>query len=130
MYKYVIKYDILRYGIVGVLTVILDFLILYIFYTYFNIDVNISITLSYFLASISNYFMHKYFTFRSQNKIKKEIWKFIIVVIFSYILTIFLVNFLIQFNITLYYSKLLSLIFSYILVYIISKLFIYKEKYD
>jgi len=127
MYKYIIKYDFLRYGIVGVLTVILDFILLFIFFSYLNIEQNSSITLSYTLASIFNFFMHKYFTFKSRNKVDREIVKFILLVLFSYFITIITVNYIMAFEINLYFAKIISLFFIYVIIYFINKFFVYKN---
>ncbi|NOQ29784.1 MAG: hypothetical protein GQ570_01545 [Helicobacteraceae bacterium] len=126
MLKYIKRFDFLRYGIVGAFTVVLDFTLLAIFFSLLNININISITLAYFLASICNFFMHKYFTFKSKSKIFKELKKFIFIVLVTYTATIIIVNYLILQNFNIYESKIIALIFSYLVVYIISKFYIYK----
>jgi len=125
--KYIHKFDFFRYSLVGIITVIIDFLLLYIFYDYLMFSKNISITLSYALASTTNFFMHKYFTFKSSRKIFKEIIKFVTIVVLSYLLTIFLINYFIKLGINIYISKIITLIISYVLIYFISKFFIYRS---
>ncbi len=127
MQKYIHKFDFFRYSLVGIITVIIDFLLLYIFYDYLMFSKNISITLSYALASTTNFFMHKYFTFKSSRKIFKEIIKFVTIVVLSYLLTIFLINYFIKLGINIYISKIITLIISYVLIYFISKFFIYRS---
>lgn len=126
---YINKYDFIRYGIVGITTVILDFLLLFIFFSYLSIEKNISITLSYTLASIYNFYLHKYFTFKSNKRSIKEIAKFIIIVFSSYLITLFSVTYMVDNGLDIYVSKLISLSFVYIYVYFISKFFVFRNKY-
>ncbi len=116
----------IRYSIVGVLTVIIDYMLLYISFSLFNIEQNLSITLSYISASLFNFFMHKKYTFKSTDKASKEILKFVVIGVISYIITIVLINYLVELGLNIYFAKLITVIFTFINVYIISKYYIYR----
>jgi putative flippase GtrA len=122
------KYSFFRYGLVGVYSVILDYALLYVFFSLFNIDKNITITCAFFGSSVFNFFMHKRYTFKSHRAINKELYKYIGLVFVSYFITIYLINCLIELNINIYLAKLFTVIVVFIYGYFISKLFIYKGK--
>jgi len=122
------KYDFFRYGIVGITTVVLDFILLFIFFSYLRISESISITLAYGLASIYNFYLHKYFTFKSENNPLPEIIKFILIVFSSYLITLFSVNYMVDNHINIYIAKIISLFCVYGYVYLISKFFIFRSK--
>ena len=125
--EYLNKYDFIRYFLVGISTVVLDFILLLVFFMYLNIDKYIALTLAYSLASVFNFYMHKYFTFKSANSIKVEIFRFIIIVALSYLFTIFFIIILTSIGVDLFISKFISYIFIYIGVYMISKVFIFRR---
>jgi len=115
----------IKYGIVGIVSVVIDYSILFLMYTLLNFDKNISITLAFWISSIFNFLMHKKFTFLSKNDIKLEFIKYLIMVFISYLLTIVIINILLKFT-NLYISKLISLIFVYLYGFTVSKFFVYK----
>ena len=115
----------IKYGIVGIVSVIIDYSILFLMYSLLDFDKNISITVGFFGSSIFNFLMHKKFTFLSKNDIKLEFIKYLIMVFISYLLTIVIINILLKFT-NLYISKLISLIFIYLYGYLMSKFFVYK----
>jgi len=115
----------IKYGIVGIVSVIIDYSILFLMYSLLDFDKNISITVGFFGSSIFNFLMHKKFTFLSKNDIKLEVVKYLIMVSISYLLTIIIINILLKFT-NLYISKLISLIFIYLYGYLMSKFFVYK----
>lgn len=120
------KYSFFRYGLVGVYSVIIDYILLYILFSIFNMEQNISITLAFFGSSIFNFLMHKNYTFKSKNKINNELYKYIGLVIISYFITIYLINYLTSINLDIYVSKFIAVCIVYIYGYTISKLLIYK----
>lgn len=121
------KYSFFRYGLIGVYSVILDYIMLFLLFSILGISQNISITLAFFGSSVFNFYMHKMYTFNSKTKSFTELVKYIILVTFSYFITLSLINFLVTKGVDLYLSKLITVLIVYIYGYIISKFFIYKR---
>lgn len=76
--------QIFKFGIVGVIATIIDFIFLYIFRDLFKLSLVASNTLSFCISVIYNYFASLTFVF-DVNKEKSKIKNFIIFIIFSVI---------------------------------------------
>ena len=126
--KLKINSEFLRYGIVGVTSVIIDYFVIYISYSLLENSMKLAVTLGYFISTVVNYFLHKNYTFSStKENHKNTIFKYIILIIGSYLLTISMISFLCEdLNMNLYMAKAGTLILVYIYGFIIGKYFIFK----
>ncbi|MBD3789214.1 MAG: GtrA family protein [Campylobacterales bacterium] len=122
-----LKYSFFRYGLVGVYSVILDYILLYILYSIFGVSQNIAVTLAFFGSSVFNFLLHKNYTFKSKKSMMPELIKYIVLVVISYFITLFLIDYLVGLNINIYVAKFITVMVVYIYGYIISKLFIYNR---
>ena len=118
---------LVTYIIVGIITVIIDYALLYSLFSLLHINKNIALTVAYLLASSCNFLMHKHYTFKSQGNMTAEAFKFIATNIFYYVLTIIIVNGLLYMGLGMYPAKLISTLFVAINVFFISKYFIYQK---
>ncbi|MBR0523778.1 MAG: GtrA family protein [Prevotella sp.] len=64
-------YEILRFGIVGVVATLLHYVIYWILQHWIN--VNVAYTIGYFLSFIANYFLSAQFTFREKTTTRNGI---------------------------------------------------------
>ena len=64
-------YEILRFGIVGVVATVLHYVIYWILQLWIN--VNVAYTIGYFLSFIANYFLSAQFTFREKTTTRNGI---------------------------------------------------------
>ncbi len=64
-------YEILRFGIVGVVATVLHYVIYWILQHWIN--VNVAYTIGYFLSFIANYFLSAQFTFREKTTTRNGI---------------------------------------------------------
>ena len=64
-------YEVLRFGIVGVVATVLHYVIYWILQHWIN--VNVAYTIGYFLSFIANYFLSAQFTFREKTTTRNGI---------------------------------------------------------
>ncbi|MBQ4146831.1 MAG: GtrA family protein [Prevotella sp.] len=82
-------YEILRFGIVGVVATLLHYVIYWILQHWIN--VNVAYTIGYFLSFIANYFLSAQFTFREKTTTRNGIG-FAGAHLFNYIFQMVLLN--------------------------------------
>lgn len=82
-------YEILRFGIVGVVATVLHYVIYWILQHWIN--VNVAYTIGYFLSFIANYFLSAQFTFREKTTTRNGIG-FAGAHLFNYIFQMVLLN--------------------------------------
>ena len=70
--------QLIKFGIVGIIATIVDFLILFIFTEYFHIYYLISSTLSFIISLIVNYILSIYWVFDVKKRNFKELILFVI----------------------------------------------------
>ena len=82
-------YEILRFGIVGVVATLLHYVIYWILQHWIN--VNVAYTIGYFLSFIANYFLSAQFTFREKTTTRNGIG-FAGAHLFNYLFQMMLLN--------------------------------------
>lgn len=117
-----------KYFLVGLMTVIIDYAILYFTFSILLVGEFISVTTAYLISGIFNFYFQKNFTFKSNGKYKSEILKFIAVAWLSYIFTILMIRLLTSYDINIYFAKLVTIFIVFMMVYIISNRLIYKQR--
>lgn len=119
-------YSFFRYGFVGVLSVLIDFLVLFICFNIINFEQNTSISIAFIISTIFNFTMHRNFTFKKKNNLKTHLIKYSLLISLSYFITILSIHYLVTIGFNLYFSKLLSVCFVYLYGYIFSRFFVFK----
>lgn len=76
---------VVRFGIVGVINTIVGTSVMFLAYNLFHLSYWVSSALNYIVGSIVSFFLNKHFTFRSQNRSVKEVFKFIASIAFCYL---------------------------------------------
>ena len=122
------KYSFFRYGLVGVYSVVIDYMLLYMFFSILGVSQNIAITLSFFGSSIFNFYMHRIYTFKKKDsKIYYQILKYILLIVVSYFITIFSINILVDNGLNIFFAKFISVCIVYIYGYLFGKFFIFRN---
>lgn len=121
-----LNYSFFRYGIVGILSVLIDFLLLFFCFNIMGITQNISISIAFIISTIFNFTMHRNFTFKKKNNFKTQLVKYVLLISLSYMITILSIHYLVVIGFNLYFSKLLSVCFVYLYGYVFNKLFVFR----
>ena len=117
-----------RFFIVGVLNTIVGYTIFGLL-VYFEVYYLLSLTISHVLGTIHSYLWNKFFTFKSKNKIRKEVLKFATIYTFIY-----LVNFLLLFlavnvfRLNVYLSQIAILGFVIITSFVLQQKWAFKSR--
>lgn len=120
------KYEIVFYGLIGIINSILGFIIIYIF-MYIGFSPEISNFIGYILGLLNSFFLNKKFTFNSNGSVIYEFIKFLVSFVVSYLMN-FIVLWILIYKLILnpYFSQLLAGSVYVICFFILSKLFIFR----
>lgn len=121
-----LKYSFFRYGLVGVLSVVIDFLVLFICFNMIKFEQNTSISIAFTISTVFNFNMHRNFTFKNKSAFKIQLIKYLLLISLSYFITILSIHYLVTIGFNLYFSKLLAICFVYLYGYIFSRFFVFK----
>lgn len=114
IYKQIIKFSSIS---------IMSFLIDYIFYIFFNMLFNISLSniFARVISATFNYSMNKRVVFNSKNSIYKSLPKYILLAIFILLFNTCILNLFVYFGLDKYISKIISELLSFVISFIIQK---------
>lgn len=121
-----LRYSFFRYGLVGVLSVVIDFLVLFICFNILKFEQNTAISIAFILSTIFNFIMHRNFTFKKKIALKIQLIRYLLLILLSYFITILSIHYLVNIGFNLYFSKLLAVCFVYLYGYIFSRFFVFK----
>lgn len=129
MIKKILNKKLIKYLIVSFGGLFLDFITLFIMYSYFLFPKEISLIMGFTISNLSKYFLNQYFTFEMRNE-KFSTRRFVIYWCFIIggdtlaFVTILSINHFIN---DLFICKILSLIVSFIYGYYVSKKYIFRS---
>lgn len=131
MIRYCIGIKILKYLLVGVLTVGIDYLSIYVTYNILSVHYILAICFGFLMSNIFQFYMNFFYTFNlvKDSLMKLRIIVFCIAVAIGNVLALAIIVFLQMFIENLFLVKTLSLPFSFIYGYTISKLIIYNQSF-
>jgi putative flippase GtrA len=113
--------------ICGLLSASIYYIILFIGIELFEYSNYYLVTFAYIISSSFNFFYNKKITFKSNNNINKEIFKYILILFLSYFFNILIIFTVIEvLNFNMYSGSAVAIGTLAILRYICSKYFIYK----
>jgi len=117
-----------KYGIVGIFSVFIDYILLYISYTIFELSSSISVTIGFWGSTIVNFLLHRFYTFSvtQEEHHLKSLVKYLFLVFGSYFITLYLINSLVLYAVNIYIAKFIVLIIVYIYGFFIGKYFVFK----
>jgi len=123
------EYQLLKFGLVGVLNTAVDFGVFTLLTMLFSMDSIISHIISYTCGMINSYFLNKYWTFRIQGIGKKaEFIKFIFVNLLSLGMSSLVLNSLMtQAGLTMYLAKIGAILCSMAVNFAGSKLVVFRD---
>lgn len=76
--------EVLKFGIIGVLNTLLDFVLFFLFFNLIGINKNLAQVMSTTIAMIHSYLWNRYWTFQQTGGVRlSEMWKFVIVNLIS-----------------------------------------------
>lgn len=118
---------IYKYLLIGIITVILDYGMIFLIYSLFKLNYVFAIFMGLFFAGIFQFFANFHYTFNLKNKseYKKRVLVYVIAIIIGGFLSTLVVVVLENFINSLYLSKTLSLIVNFIYGYTVSKYIIF-----
>lgn len=122
---------VLKYLFVGICTVAIDYLVIFVIYSIFELNYMISIVSGFFMSNVFQFYMNFFYTFNS-NKNEMLILKMIvfwIAVIIGNTLSFLLIVLLKLFINNLFIVKTLSLPLSFLYGYIVSNKVIYNNQF-
>ncbi len=117
----------IRYAIVGLLSVAIDYLLLFLVFHLFTQKAILSVSIGFWGSTLFNYLMHRTYTYRKHNTpYKKSLLRYFILVIGSYLFTIILIDLFMDFGINIYIAKFLTLCLVFIYGFLIGKYYVFK----
>jgi len=118
----------LKYGIVGVLSVIIDYTLLYLSYSIAGITSSFSVSIGFLGSTVFNFLMHRFYTFSETKDSShlKALVKYLLLVLGSYFITLISIQYLMSLGLNIYISKLITLVVVYIYGFFIGKYFVFK----
>lgn len=127
MIKKKIRREIIFYIIVGITSVVIDFLFYYFLINIFHLDNSNSKRLSYLIGSTSSFLLNKRITFKSTKKTFKEPILFSLVYLFSFILNSFTHDIMLEYFDDSY-PFIIATFISVIMNYLGQKFIVFKKK--
>ncbi len=120
----------LKYLLVGIGTVLIDYAAIYVSYSVLYLNYIIAVIMGFVFANIFQFFSNFFFTFnlKKEEQIKKRALVFLVVILIGTALSTLAIIILESFIHSLYISKTLSLIVSFTYGFFTSKYIIYNNK--
>lgn len=135
--KKILEFEQIRFVIVGVLNTLIGMTAMFISYNIFHLGYWISSAMDYIIGSIFSYFANKHFTFKSEKKSGKEVFRFTINIIVCYfisygvakpVMNIVLGNMNLSISVFEQLSMILGMCIFIVLNYMGQKFFVFREK--
>lgn len=120
--------NFVKYTIVGIVGLILDMFLLYVFVEFFYFPVLFASGLAFLVAIINNFFLHKYWTFKDKSHhFERQFISFFIISVFNMAITVACMYFFVDWlHIWYMLSKLITSIIVLIFSYTANRIFTFK----
>lgn len=115
-----------KYILIGVLSVFVDYLCLYIAFSLMGIEVKMAVTIAFSISFVFNYTANKYFCFNHTAKHFITIIKYSLLVTATYLLTLYIVYELMAQGLSVYIAKLLSISMVFLISFTLNNYWVYK----
>lgn len=125
----ILNTQFVKYGMVGVLSVIFDYALLYFSYSVIGFGSSVSVSIGFWGSTVFNFLMHRFYTFSETKETghTKTLIKYLFLVLGSYFITLYLMSMLMQYGVSIYLSKAIVLILVYIYGFFIGKYFVFNS---
>ncbi len=118
----------IKFNVIGVINTIFGYSIVFGTMYFLNFDAKVSNALGYILGVLLSYYLNRKYTFKSEAKVKDEIFKFFGVFVVAYILNFLTLIISIEyFNINEYIAQIISAVIYTLTFFILSKFFVFKN---
>ena len=118
----------IKFLIIGAVTFAIYYLFLWIFYEEAELNYILAVGCSYSIAVSFHFASNKMLTFKNKTNIKNQIWKYILLSIFNYLMQILIIKYLFEIcSLNFYLSALCASIATMFSGYTIMKLWVFKE---
>ena len=127
--KYLNLLKKIKYLVVGLITLFIYYVLLYVLKDLIGFNYVVAILISYLFAVISHFLLNRKFTFKLKSKItSSQIFKYFLIALFNYIIqiiTLFLLYDLLNFY--FYFSWIIGILLTIVIGYTLIEKFIFKE---
>lgn len=84
------RLQILSFGLIGVITFILNFLLIWLFFGFIGLDYRFAVTLAYIITLIAHFGLNRTFTYKAKGpSLIAHIAKYSLLLIVNYLITLF-----------------------------------------
>ena len=117
----------IKYGIIGVLNTFISYALIFSLF-YIGLLPELSNFIGYFVSLFISYFLNKKYNFQSKNSHKKDLPKFILSTLISYLLSLAtLIFFYRVLHINAYLSQIFAGIIYMLVAYLLSRMWVFKK---
>ncbi len=144
-------FQVIKFGLVGVLNTALDYGLFYVFFSFLNLDKNLAQILATAGAMTNSYLVNRYWTFQKSGGVRYgEIWRFLAVNALSLLTTLLCLNlfydvlhlytvlngilaalgisYVLENDMAVLFSKVLAMPFSLAVNFLGNRLWVFREK--
>lgn len=114
-----------KYILVGLVSVLVDYLSLYIAYSLMMMGVKVSVGIGFFFSVIFNYLGHKKFTFNNTDAHLKVGTKYVFLLLIMGAFTVYSIAWLVSVNVNIYWAKLLTVSLVFIVTFVANRYWVY-----
>ncbi|KAF3977824.1 MAG: GtrA family protein [Methylococcales symbiont of Iophon sp. n. MRB-2018] len=114
----------LKYTMIGVWSVLVDYVCLYILYSVMMMEAKISVAIAFFISALFNYITHKKHTFKNTKTHFKVAIKYTFLLLAMLLLTVYSVAWLSE-NMNIYWAKLLSTVLVFFISFLVNRYWTY-----
>ncbi|SMN12548.1 hypothetical protein SPBRAN_1624 [uncultured Candidatus Thioglobus sp.] len=109
---------------IGVWSVLVDYVCLYILYSVMMMEAKISVAIAFFISALFNYITHKKNTFKNTKAHFKVAIKYTFLLLAMLLLTVYSVAWLSE-NMNIYWAKLLSTVLVFFISFLVNRYWTY-----
>ena len=116
-----------KFGLVGILTAVLYFGVLFLLMSYLVWDYLLSVSLAYIISTIFHFLANRHFTFSASDGSNKiQLLRYLLLWIFNYVITIFIVTISVSLiELSVYMGVCLSVLFTVFFGYFLSRKWVF-----
>ena len=119
---------LLKYAVVGILSVSVDYFFLFILESWANIGVMYSVVAAFLISTLFNFYMNLKYTFTGVRYLNMQLAKYILTVVLSLAITMIIVDYSLGIGLHLYFSKSIAVLTLFLFNFYISNRYIFRLK--
>jgi len=124
------RFQIFRFGIVGAITFILNFSLVWSLYGLLELNYPIAVTLAYIITVIAHFLLNRYFTYKADNSsVIGHIGRYGVMLMVNYLVTVSISIVTVElFKLTPYHGVIFATGMTAFLSFLIMKYFVFSER--